>query len=64
MTIGIQVDPDQFYLSEQGKYDVDGPKNLYDAKMLSEWYQKMCTDHPLLTYIEDGIRVGDVQGWQ
>ena len=24
----------------------------------------MCTDHPLLTYIEDGIRCGDIAGWQ
>ncbi len=60
----MQVDPDQFYLAEQGKYEVEGPKNLYDTKMLIEWYQKMCTDHPLLTYIEDGIRCGDIAGWQ
>jgi hypothetical protein len=32
------VDPDQFYLAEQGKYEVEGPKNLYDTKMLIEWY--------------------------
>jgi enolase len=60
----VQVDPDQFYLAEQSKYEVEGPKNLYDTKMLIEWYQKMCTDHPLLTYIEDGIRCGDIAGWQ
>jgi hypothetical protein len=38
--IGVQVNPDQFYLAEQCKYEVEGPKNLYDTKMLIEWYQK------------------------
>lgn len=32
--------------------------------MLSDWYIKLVTEHPLISYIEDGIRVGDVQGWQ
>jgi len=64
LTIGIQVDPDQFFIPEQGKYDVDGPKNLYDAKMLADWYVKLCNEHPLLAYIEDPIRVGDVDAWR
>ena len=58
------MDPDQFYIPEQNKYDVDGPKNLYDAKMLSDWYIKIVNEHPLVTYIEDPIRVGDVDGWR
>jgi len=58
------VDPDQFYLPEQGKYDIDGPKNLYDTKMLCDWYVKIINDHPLVTSLEDPVRVGDVEGWK
>ena len=58
------MDPDQFFIEASEKYEIDRPKNLYDTKMRVEWYQKLCTDHPLVTYIEDGIRVGDVAGWQ
>jgi len=50
-------------LADSGKYDIDGPKNLYDSKMLIDWYLKMVTEHPLVTYIEDGIRTGDYLGW-
>lgn len=64
MSIGLQIDPDQFYLTEQGKYDIDGPKNLYDTKMLIDWYVKIINDHPLVTYLEDPVRVGDVEGWK
>jgi enolase len=62
LTIGLQMDADQ-YLSGD-KYDIEGPKNLFDAKLMNDWYLKIVADHPLVTYIEDGIRVGDNQGWQ
>lgn len=64
LSIGIQVDPDQFFDPNTGKYDIDGPKNLYDNKMLCDWYIKIVTEHPLVSYIEDGVRVGDVEGWK
>jgi enolase len=37
---------------------------MYDAKMLVDWYIKLVTEHPLISYIEDGIRSGDIAGWQ
>ena len=64
LSIGISVDPDQFYDANTDKYEVEGPKNLFDLKMLIAWLQKLINDHPLLSYVEDAIRVGDVAGWQ
>lgn len=32
--------------------------------MLIEWYQKIINEHPLVTYLEDPIRAGDVEGWK
>jgi beta-galactosidase GanA len=37
------MEADQYLVPEQGKYDLDGPKNLYDNKML-----KLCKSTPLL----------------
>lgn len=31
---------------------------------MCDWYLKIISDHPLVTYIEDGIRANDPQGWQ
>lgn len=36
---------------------------MYDSKMLVDWYLKLVAEHPLISYIEDGIRSGDVAGW-
>lgn len=51
-------------MPDQGKYDIDGPKNLYDNKMLSDWFIKILNEHPLVTYLEDPVRVQDVEGWK
>lgn len=37
---------------------------MHDAKMLVDWYIKLVSEHPLISYVEDGIRAGDVAGWQ
>lgn len=34
------MDADQYYVSEQGKYDLEGAKHLYDLHMLNEFYLK------------------------
>jgi hypothetical protein len=46
------------------KYDLEGAKNLFDSNMLCEWISKLCTDHPLISYIEDPFSPGDVAGYQ
>jgi len=57
------MDADQYVVPDQNKYDMEGPKNLFEAKQMSDYYLKVITDHPLVTYLEDGIRTGDPQGW-
>lgn len=64
LQIGLQFDADQYLIPEQGKYDIDGPKNLYDSKMMIDWHLKVIQEHPLVTYLEDGIRTSDNAGWQ
>ena len=64
LSIGINVDSESYFLADQGKYDIDGPKNLYDSNMLADWIIKLSTDHPLLTYIEDPFVNGEISGYQ
>ena len=51
-------------MEDQGRYDIEGPKNLFDQTMLADYFVKMAQDHPLLTYIEDPFAEGDVLGYQ
>ena len=64
MTIGINADSHPYYSAETDKYEIEGPKNLFDQNMMADYFVKMANDHPLLTYIEDPFAEGDVLGYQ
>ena len=64
LSIGINADSQSAYMAEAEKYDIEGPKNLFDCTMLADYFVKMVNDHPLLTYIEDPFAEGDVLGYQ
>ena len=63
LTIGINAESQSNFIEEHGRYDIEGPKNLYDQTMLADYFVKMAQDHPLLTYIEDPFAEGDVLGY-
>ena len=63
MKLGINPDIDSAFLREQNKYDLEGPKNLFDQDSLTEYFVKMCNEHPLLEYIEDPLAEGDTIGY-
>ena len=64
LTIGINADGHANYVEESNRYDIEGPKSLFDQTMLADWFVKLAQDHPLLTYIEDPFADGDVLGYQ
>lgn len=64
LQIGINADSQSSFIEESSKYDIEGPKNLFDQTMLADWFTKLAQDHPLLTYIEDPFAEGDVLGYQ
>lgn len=49
-------------MEDSGKYEWDGPKNQMDADQLSDFYEKLINDHPLLEYIEDCFAFSDIKG--
>jgi len=61
-SIGINSESESYYNEEQNKYDVEGPKNLFEPAQLADWYVKLVTDHPLITYIEDPF--AEKEGYQ
>lgn len=64
LKLGINAEADSWYLEDQNKYDVDGPKTLNTQDMLIDWYMKLCNEHPLLEYIEDPMAVNDIRGYR
>ena len=53
LKIGINADAHNWFVEEESKYDWDGPKNLMESEKVIDFYLKICTDHPLLEFIED-----------
>ena len=49
-------------MADQEKYDVEGPKNLFDAEQMADWYVKLLTEHPLVSYLEDPF--AELKGYQ
>jgi hypothetical protein len=40
-SIGFNCESDSFYNAEQNKYDMEGPKNLFDPSQMADWYIKL-----------------------
>ena len=64
LMIGINADSQSIYQEETNKYEVEGPKTLFDQTMYADWFVKLAQDHPLLCYIEDAFASGDIIGYQ
>lgn len=61
---GINPDIESSFLRDQNKYDIEGPKNLFDTDQVIEWLVKTCNEHPLIEYLEDPIVEGDPAAYQ
>jgi enolase len=64
LSIGIDCHANNYYNSETMKYEMDGFKQPSEVELLIEFYLKYCTDHPLITYLEDPIADSDYVGWK
>ena len=41
LTIGINADSQSSFIEDQNRYDIEGPKNLFDQTMLADYFVKM-----------------------
>lgn len=64
VTIGIDCNANNYYTHATNKYEMDGFKTPIENDQLAEFYLKYCTDHPLITYLEDPISELDLSGWK
>ncbi|CDW78142.1 ankyrin repeat family protein [Stylonychia lemnae] len=65
--IGINCEADSYFNKDPkdaNKYEVEGQKNQADQDQLTEYYAKVCNEHPLVAYIEDPFANHDVKGYQ
>lgn len=64
LKIGINADAQNWFVEEGAKYDWDGPKNLLDSDQVIDFYTKICTDHPLLEFIEDPFANKEIKAFK
>lgn len=54
---------DNFYVPDQKKYELENPKALLDTDQLIDYYFKLSTDKPIITYFEDPVFLEDQAAW-
>jgi len=64
LSIGIDCNANNYFNETTKKYEMDGFKLPPDADPLIDYYVKYCTDHPLISYLEDPIADTDLIGWK
>lgn len=64
LSIGIDCNADNYYSDANKTYEMDGFKKPPDTDQLIDFYIKLITDHPLITYLESPIAESDVDGWE
>jgi len=62
-TIGIICNSNNIYNESNGKYEMEGAKANYDCYQMSDYYTKLVTDHPLISYLQDPMADSDLTGW-
>lgn len=61
-SIGINCESESFYNPDTNKYDMEGPKNLFEAEQMADWYIKLLKDYQLISYVEDPF--WEIRGYQ
>lgn len=60
---GIDCNANNYYNEETSLYEMEGMKKPIDSDGLIDFYIKLCTDHPLILYLEDPMAAKDLKGW-
>ncbi len=50
-------------MKDGNKYEMEGAKAPVEVDQIIDYYAKLCTDHPLIAYLEDAIVNEDVESW-
>lgn len=64
VNIGIDCNANNFYSDQAKKYEMDGFKTPIENDQLIDFYLKFCSEHPLVTYLEDPVSELDLHGWK
>ncbi|KAL4445050.1 hypothetical protein ABPG74_018778 [Tetrahymena malaccensis] len=61
--VGLNLMADNLYLPDKKLYELENPKQLMDPVQLADFLLKLCTDKPIIKYIQDPIKNDDLEGW-
>jgi enolase len=64
LSLGIDCNSNNYFNDVTKKYDMDGFKQPPDADALIDYYLKYLSEHPLISFLEDPLADGDIQGWK
>ena len=60
---GIDCNGNNFYSQETNTYEMDGFKKPLTSEEITDFYLKLCNEHPLLLYLEEPLAENDKDGW-
>ena len=63
VSLGIDINADNFYNPQDNTYETEGAKKPLDNAQLIDTYIKLVTEHPTITYLEQPLSCDDEDGW-
>jgi enolase len=67
LRIGVNCDASSLFNTDPkdpNKYECEGQKAPLTSTQLCDWYLKLISEHPLLTFIEDPFSENDIEGYR
>ena len=60
---GIDCNSNNYYNEKDNTYEMDGFKKPLTSEEITDFYLKLCNEHPLLLYLEEPLAENDKDGW-
>lgn len=62
--IGLSWAADSLYSQDAKKYELENPKTPFDNDQMIEYLVKLCTDKPIISYLEDPLAGSELAAWK
>jgi enolase len=62
--IGLSWAADTLYASDTKKYESENPKTPFDNDQMIDYLVKLCTDKPIISYLEDPLAATELASWK
>lgn len=62
--IGLSWAADTLYAADTKKYESENPKAPFDNDQMIDYLVKLCTDKPIIMYLEDPLAATELAAWK